>query len=163
MSEIRILSALAEELDLDADEAISLGFSDAAGARAELDALGTWSGDRVPVPSVACAPAVAGGITLASWRPLLDLGMGQDGQDSLAATARKSVARLSASTAAKVGAANGSLVTISTSQGAITLALEITEMVDDVVWVPMNSAGSRILTDLGVLPGATVDVSGGAA
>ena len=163
MSEIRILSALAEELDLDSDEAISLGFSDAAGARAELDALGSWSGDRVALPAVASASAVAGGITLASWRPLLDLGLGQDGQDSLAATARKSVARLSAATATKVGASNGSPVTISTSQGAITLALEITDMVDDVVWVPMNSTGSRILTDLGVVPGATVEVSGGAA
>ena len=44
---------------------------------------------------------------LTGWRMLLDEGRMQDGEPHLAGTARKPVVRLSADTAAEIGAADG--------------------------------------------------------
>jgi NADH-quinone oxidoreductase subunit G len=92
---------------------------------------------------------------------LLDAGRLQDGEPYLAGTARPTVARLSPSTAAEIGAQDGQPVTVATLQGRITVPLEITDMPDGVVWVPLNSIGSRVNTALGVSPGATVAISAG--
>ena len=54
------------------------------------------------------------------------------------------MARLSAATAAEIGAADGELVTVGTERGEITLPLAITDMPDRVVWLPLNSAGSAV-------------------
>ena len=157
-SDSRVLAALAEEVGVD------IGLRDAAAARAELERLGPWQGTRTPAPDVEGRPPEspsAGQAVLASWRMLLDAGRLQDGEPHLAGTARPSVARLSPATADEIGARDGRPVTVATSRGSITLALEVTEMPDRVVWVPLNSMGSQVNTTLGVSPGAVVAISAG--
>jgi len=44
------------------------------------------------------------------------------------------------------------------TRGAISLPAQITEMPDQVVWVPMRSPGSALRTDLGTAPGGVVTV-----
>ena len=81
---------------------------------------------------------------------LLDAGRLQDGEPYLAGTARPPVARLSAATAAEIGAAEGDLGhRRAPSAGAITLPLEITDMPDRVVWLPLNSPGSAVTSTAG--------------
>ncbi|MCI0385967.1 hypothetical protein, partial [Streptomyces sp. CNQ085] len=43
--------------------------------------------------------------------------------------------------------------------GPVTLPLEITEMPDRVVWLPLNSTGSGVLDGLGTVPGRLVKLS----
>ena len=100
----------------------------------------------------------AGQAVLAGWRMLLDDGRLQDGEPHLAGTAREPVARLSAATAAEIGAADGDLVTVSTERGEITLPLLITDMPDGTVWLPLNSPGSAVHRQLGVTTGAVVSI-----
>jgi NADH-quinone oxidoreductase subunit G len=89
---------------------------------------------------------------------LLDAGRLQDGEPYLAGTAHPAVARLSATTAGEIGAAEGDLVTVSTDRGEITLPLAVTEMADRVVWLPLNSAGSAVNQRLAVTAGAVVSI-----
>ncbi|HCK78446.1 MAG TPA: NADH-quinone oxidoreductase subunit G, partial [Actinobacteria bacterium] len=167
MSEIRILAALADELDLDVDDDVALGFHDAAGARAELTALGRGSQGNAVAPAVAANPAPAAGsgseAVLATHRELIDLGRGQDGPNALRGTKREVVVRLSAVTAAGIGAAEGQAVRVATGHGAVTLPLQITAMPDGVVWLPTNAESSRVLVDLRALPGERVTISQGGA
>jgi NADH-quinone oxidoreductase subunit G len=92
---------------------------------------------------------------------LLDAGRLQDGEPHLAGTARAPVVRLSPESAAEIGAADGDQVTVSTSRGAITLPLSITEMPDHVVWLPLNSPGSAVHRQLGVTTGSLVRIGAG--
>jgi NADH-quinone oxidoreductase subunit G len=157
-SDSRVLAALAEEVGVD------LGLRDAAAARAEIQRLGSWQGTSIAAPNVPVPQPERPGpghAVLAGWRMLLDAGRLQDGEPHLAGTARPTVARLSPTTAAEIGAHDGGLVTVSTSRGGITLPLEITEMPDRVVWVPLNSVGSQVNTTLGVAPGASVAIAAG--
>lgn len=154
-SDHRVLDTLADELG------IHLNCSSVEAAREELSALGTWNGDRAGNPQVdapAAAQPEAGEAVLSGWRLLLDSGRGQDGEPHLAGTARKPEVRLSAGTAAEIGATHGEDVTVSTSRGSITLPLNITDMPDRVVWLPLNSPGSAVHKDLGVNLGATVKI-----
>ena len=89
---------------------------------------------------------------------LLDAGRLQDGEPYLAGTARTPVVRLSAATAAEIGAADGDFVTVSTARGDITLPLVLTDMDDRVVWLPLNSRGSGVHAALGVTAGAVVSI-----
>ena len=82
----------------------------------------------------------------------------QDGEPYLAGTARKPVVRLSADTAAEIGAADGDDVAVGTSRGSITLPLTITDMPDRVVWLPLNSPGSAVHQQLGVTTGSIVKI-----
>ncbi|MGW5381091.1 NADH-quinone oxidoreductase subunit G [Nocardia sp. NPDC003963] len=153
MSDLRVLHSLAAELG------VSLGLPDTAAARAELDRLGGWTGATVTSPAYPAGPPARtepGTAVLASWRLLLDLGRMQDGEPNLAGIARPPVVRLSAATAAEAGAADGDPVVVATAHGAVTLPLAVTEMPDRVVWVPMNSPGCSIHTDLGARPGDVV-------
>ncbi|MEU4430972.1 NADH-quinone oxidoreductase subunit G [Nocardia rhamnosiphila] len=153
LSDLRVLHSLAAEVG------VALGLPDTAAARAELDRLGPWTGATVAPPARPAAPPVrpeAGTAVLASWRMLLDRGRMQDGEANLAGIARPPVARLSAVTAAEVGATDGAPVTVTTPHGAVTLPLAVTEMPDRVVWLPMNSPGCSIHTDLGARPGDVV-------
>ncbi len=156
LSDLRVLHVLAEELQVD------LGLPDVAAARSELAELGTWEGGRVAAPRVSTPPprssVPAGSAVLATWHHLLDNGRLQDGEPYLAATAKPSVLRLSAATAAGIGAIDSRPVTVSTSVGAITLPLVVTEMADGVVWVPTNSAGSAVRTMLGAGSGDVVAI-----
>jgi NADH-quinone oxidoreductase subunit G len=153
LSDLRVLHSLAAEVG------VALGLPDTAAARAELDRLGPWTGATVAPPTRPAAPPVRpepGTAVLASWRMLLDRGRMQDGEPNLAGIARPPVARLSAATAAEVGATDGAPVTVTTPYGAVTLPLAVTEMPDRVVWLPMNSPGCSIHTDLGARPGDVV-------
>ncbi|NBO08363.1 MAG: hypothetical protein EBV30_03245 [Actinobacteria bacterium] len=142
-SDTRVLSMLAKEMKR------PLGFSDTASAGKELQALGRWDGARVPMmtsKSVDASKSVeqGGNAELISWRMLLDLGSLQEDEPHLAGTARKAVARISAGTAHKHGIT--SKIKITGDAGAITLPIEITEMQDDLVWVPENSINSQVRT-----------------
>ncbi|MDT5266315.1 MAG: NADH-quinone oxidoreductase subunit, partial [Mycobacterium sp.] len=157
-SDARVLAALAEEVGVD------LGLGDATAARAELDRLGTWQGPPAADPTVSAhAPAVpaASHAVLAGWRMLLDAGRLQDGEPFLAGTARPTVVRLSPATAAEIGVSDGDPVTVASGHGDVTLPLEITDMPDRVVWLPLNSPGSTVAATLRVSVGAVVDIRGG--
>ncbi|KJR05001.1 molybdopterin dinucleotide binding domain-containing protein, partial [Gordonia sihwensis] len=65
---------------------------------------------------------------------------------------------LSAATAAEIGAADGERVVVSTDHGAIALPLTVTDLPDRVVWLPMNSPGSRVCPILEAEPGAIVTI-----
>jgi NADH-quinone oxidoreductase subunit G len=154
----RVLHAIADEMG------VSLGLPDAATARAELAALDMWDGRAPSLPEVEAGRAAtptSGEAVLASWRMLLDAGRMQDEEPYLAGTARTPVARLSAATAAEIGAVIGEPVTVETAHGAITLPLELAELPDRVVWLPLNSPGSRVYRQLGVVAGATVSIRAG--
>ncbi len=153
--DLRVLYTLADEIGID------LGLPDAAAAGQELARLGWWGGARPSAPSVAAGSAAAPGkgeAVLTGWRMLLDSGRLQDGEPYLAGTARAPVARLSATTAAEIGAAEGDSVTVATNRGEVTLPLEVTDMGDRVVWLPLNSPGSAVYRQLGVTAGAVVSI-----
>ena len=89
--------------------ATDLGFRAAAQARAELDELGTWEGERTEAPDYpAVEPAEPSGSTvlLATWRMALDESRALDGEPYLQATARAPEARMSPRTAADVEVTN---------------------------------------------------------
>ncbi|MCW2938140.1 MAG: NADH-quinone oxidoreductase, chain [Actinomycetia bacterium] len=159
LSDLRVLDALANELD------VHLGLPSPEAARAELTELGGYRGERPAAPNtstVVGAEPGSGEALLATWRLLLDEGRMQDGEPFLAGTAHTAVARLNAATAKEIGATRS--VTISGAKGELTLPLEIAgDLPDRVVWVPSNSAGCKVNTDLGVEAGALVKIAGGAA
>jgi NADH-quinone oxidoreductase subunit G len=143
-----------------------LGVAEAAAARAELEELGQWDGTLVPPPDVVADTAVEAGpgqAVLATWRLLLDLGRGQDDEPHLAGTAPAAVARLSAATADGAGVADGQALTVVGPGGSLTLPAVVTEMPDDVVWVPANSVGSRVHLDLATGAGGLVSITAGGA
>jgi NADH-quinone oxidoreductase subunit G len=150
-SDARVLSMIATALDVDMP-------ADITSLRLELGRLGPWSGARVAGPEGGSG-AGASGVVLASWRQLLDSGVMQEGEPHLAATARPTVALVSAATAAGLG----DFVTITGPLGSVTLPVAVGDVLDDVVWVPMNSPGCHIHADLGVVPGASVQISAGGA
>jgi NADH-quinone oxidoreductase subunit G len=79
---------------------------------------------------------------LATWHQLIDGGRMQDGEPFLAGTARPAVARMSVATATQAGVSDGDKVTIAVGNGAtasVTLPVEVTTMVDGVVWAPTGA------------------------
>ncbi|MCF8588340.1 NADH-quinone oxidoreductase subunit G [Gordonia liuliyuniae] len=153
LSDHRVLHALSTEMGTD------LNCDDAAAIHDEFGRVGAWDGPRHTAESVAAVARSdrgAGHAVLASWRMLLDLGRMQDGEPYLAGTTRPPVARLSSATADEIGVADGQSLTVSTEHGRITLPLAVTEMTDDVVWLPMNSPGSQLYPTLRARPGDTV-------
>jgi len=155
LPDLRVLAFLSDELGID----LNMGSALAAGD--EMARLGLWAGQR-PAASAGTPPRPTrpgkGQAVVASWRMLRDAGRLQDGEPHLAGTARLPVARLSADTAAGIGAADGDPVTVSTDRGAVTLPLAITDMVDGTVWLPLNSPGSAVHQQLGVTSGAVVTI-----
>jgi NADH-quinone oxidoreductase subunit G len=160
-SDLHVLRRLADEMD------VHLGLPDAAAARAELGALGAGAGsaDRAetayaaPIASVPETPVPQPGpgqAVLATWSQLLDAGRMQDGEPFLAGTARPVVARMSAATAAQAGVSDGGKVTVATDRGSLTLPVEVTEMADQVVWLPAHSDGSQVRRELGAGHGGLV-------
>ena len=140
---------------------VYLGVSTVEVAREELSGLGTWDGKHGAEPQISAPQPPqpgSGEAVLTGWRMLLDEGRMQDGEPYLAGTARKPVVRLSADTAAEIGAADGDEVTVSTPRGSITLPLTITDMPDRVVWLPLNSPGSAVHRQLGVTIGSVVKI-----
>ncbi|WAL73413.1 NADH-quinone oxidoreductase subunit G [Kitasatospora sp. YST-16] len=134
-ADVRVLNMVADALDR------PIGLPDVRAARLELDRFAPWTGDRPAAP--AAHPAVlprpaTGQAVLAGHRMLLDHGTLQEGDEHLAGTRHAAVARLSAATAAEVGATAALRVT--GPAGSLTLPLEITDaMPDRTVWLPLNS------------------------
>ena len=173
-TDLYVLGAIADQMD------VHLGLPDAAAARAELAALGPWRGPRPQPPRFGgpgggvpqgglggwVSPQEQGGsggdrppgAILASWHQLLDSGRMQDGEPSLAGTARPAVARMSAATAAGAGVADGDKVTVATDRGSVTVPAEIVPMADHVVWLPAAGlpGGATLRAELGAGHGAMV-------
>ncbi|MEE4023856.1 NADH-quinone oxidoreductase subunit G [Gordonia sp. PKS22-38] len=154
----RVLDALASQMGID------LRCADTATIRADLERIGPWRGLRPPTPAVTAPPTHHGNpetrrAVLATWRMLLDDGRLQDNEPDLAGTARPPVARMSAATAAGIGASDGTPVEVGTERGAIVLPLQLTDMVDGVVWVPMNSPGCSVSTELRAHAGDVVAIA----
>ena len=171
-TDMYVLGAIADEMD------VHLGLPDAAAARAELAALGTWRGPRPdpPRPQGVGGRGVRGGgqppreqggsggdrlprdstAILSTWHQLLDSGRMQDGEPSLAGTARPVVARMSVATAAEAGVADGDKVTVATDRGSVTVPVEVVPMADHVVWLPAAGfarAGAVPAAELAPYPG----------
>jgi len=160
MSDHRVLDLLADEMGE------PLGTRTLAAVRADMRALGPWTGDRAAAPVVQPVevPSLeAGQAVLATWHHLLDSGRMQDGEPFLAGTAPKARALLSATTAAAIGLAEGDTVQVTAGSGAITVPVTITEMADHVIWLPTNSPGSAVRQTLGVDAGAVVSLTKGGA
>ncbi|MCL2464573.1 MAG: NADH-quinone oxidoreductase subunit G [Micrococcales bacterium] len=141
LPDARVLDALAGALGA------PLGLATPAAVHDELDQLGGWDGARAAAPTQAAglAPVVTRGhAVLATWHLLLDAGRLQSGEPGLAGTAKRSLARMSAATAAGVGLADGERVTVSTDAGAVSLPLRVTQMPDHVVWLPTNAADCAV-------------------
>jgi NADH-quinone oxidoreductase subunit G len=154
LSDLKVLAALADGLGTE------LGFRRAAEARAELDELGIWEGDRAEAPDYpAGEPDEPAGnrVLLATWRMALDESRALDGEPYLQATARAPEARMSPSTAADAGITNVAM--ISNDRGSITLpAVLDSEMVDGVVWVPSRAPGLGIPQHLAASAGDLVTI-----
>ncbi len=154
MPDVRVLHVLADAMD------VHLGLPDVTRARREIGAFRPWSDARPEfrsVPGGLRRPLERGQVVLATWHELLDAGRMQDNEEHLAGTARRPVARMSVATAARVGATDRALVTVSSTRGSVTLPLVVTHsMVDDAVWLPANARGCSVHRDLGVAAGDMV-------
>ncbi|MEU0818551.1 NADH-quinone oxidoreductase subunit G [Streptomyces mirabilis] len=154
-TDARVLQMLADAMD------VHLGLPDLRTTRGELDRLGPWGGLRAtgPVEIAASLPRPAAGeAVLAGHRLLLDQGRLQEGDDALAGTRHAARARVSAATAAEAGVKEGDLLAVTSTAGTVELPLQITEMPDRVVWLPLNSTGGGVASDTGALPGALVRI-----
>ncbi|WP_329136864.1 NADH-quinone oxidoreductase subunit G [Streptomyces sp. NBC_00670] len=154
-ADARVLQMLADAMD------VHLGLPDLRTTRAELDRLGAWDGARATDPVEVAVPLprpAAGEAVLAGHRLLLDRGRLQDGDEALAGTRHAAHARVSAATAAEAGVKECDLLAVTGPSGTTELPLEVTEMPDRVVWLPLNSAGGGVASDTGVLPGALVRI-----
>jgi len=160
MSDHRVIDLLAAEMDT------FLGVRTLSATRADMRALGPWTGDRAAVPALPAAEVPtpgAGQAILATWHHLLDSGRMQDGEPFLAGTAPRSRALLSAKTAASIGVAEGETVRVSSGSGAIAVPVTIKDMADNVIWLPTNSPGSAVRSTLGVDAGTVVSLTKGGA
>jgi NADH-quinone oxidoreductase subunit G len=159
LPDARVLDAIAAQLG------ISLGTADVHSVRRELGSLPASQTARPSAPTVNPEPGPIelekGQALLATWHQLLDLGSLTDGDEVLAGTARPPVVRLSKARAAQLGVSDGDPVTVGTDRGAVTLPAAITELPDQVVWLPTNSPGSTVRRAFG--PATVVTVSGGTA
>ncbi|CCH75668.1 NADH-quinone oxidoreductase subunit G (fragment) [Nostocoides australiense Ben110] len=159
LSDYRVLDMLASELGH------FLGARSLEQVQTEMSTLGPWSGARASKPAALPAQVPStrpGQFVLATWHHLLDKGRLQDGEPFLAGTAPAAVARISASGAQALGVHDGEQVTVTGPAGSVTVPLAVTEMVDNVVWVPTNSAGCRVAV-LGAGAGSLVTVTPGGA
>ncbi|MDR7302398.1 NADH-quinone oxidoreductase subunit G [Haloactinomyces albus] len=156
LPDCRVLDTLAVEMDVD------LFTQTPAAVAGELGRLGPHTGPRQQAPRVPAQQPPqpgSGQALLATWRQLLDNGSMQDGEPNLAGTARPPVARLSADTARRLGLAEHQPVTVTGPAGSLTIASEITEMPDGVVWLPGNSGPSKVHRGLGTGHGALVELT----
>ncbi|MEV7275708.1 NADH-quinone oxidoreductase subunit G [Streptomyces sp. NPDC093111] len=154
-ADARVLHMLADALDA------HLALPDLRSVRRELDRLGGWTGERATEPAEPGQSAARPGdgeAVLAGHRLLLDLGRLQEGDTALAGTRHAAVARLSAATAAATGVKDGDSLEVTGPAGAVRFPLQVTEMPDRVVWLPLNSAGHGVLAGTGSRPGDLVRI-----
>jgi len=160
MSDYRVLDLLSGEMGE------VLGVRTLEATRADMRALGPWTGYRAAVPEVEAVevPSLdAGQAVLATWHHLLDSGRMLDGEPLLAGSAPTAQALLSAATAASIGVVEGDTVRVSAGAGAITVPVAIRDMADHVIWLPTNSPGSAVRSTLSVDAGAVVSLTKGGA
>ncbi|MCU4748306.1 NADH-quinone oxidoreductase subunit G [Streptomyces sp. G-5] len=152
----RALNMLADAMD------VHLGLPDLPTIRAEIDGLEPWGGDLPLGPTatpVELPSPEPGEAVLAGHRMLLDQGLLQQGDAALAGTRHATVARLSAATAQEAGVADGQPLTVTGPAGSLVLPLAVTEELPDrVVWLPLNSTGGGVYSDLGAVPGTVVTI-----
>jgi NADH-quinone oxidoreductase subunit G len=155
LPDLRILAGIAEELGH------PLGFRTVGEARAEMEEMGPWDGERASLrgfETVAGATSsTTDGLALSTWKLLVDNGSMQDGDKAYRATARGAVARISQATYD----AHGPTVTLTGDRGSVTLPAEVADLDDGVVWLPANSTGKGVLADL-ASPGSRVSIAKGA-
>jgi len=147
LPDLRVLAGIAEELGS------TLGFRTVAEARAQMEDLGPWDGDRASMDTPAAGKRSDKDLALSTWKLLVDNGSMQDGDDAYKATARPAVARVSQT----VFDATGPTVTVTGDRGSVTLAAEVADLADGVVWIPANSVGNGVLADV-ASPGSRVTV-----
>ncbi|UYQ63733.1 NADH-quinone oxidoreductase subunit G [Streptomyces peucetius] len=155
-TDARVLHMLADTLD------VPFGLPDLKSVRTELDRLGRWDGPRATEPLESAHPlprAGEGEAVLAGHRLLLDQGLLQQGDEALAGTRHAAVARLSAATAAETGVKDGDELEVSGPAGSVRLPLQVGDMPDRVVWLPMNSVGGGVTADTGARPGELVRIA----
>ena len=159
LSDGRVLAGIAEHLGID------LGVATVTTVRAELMALGGATGASprtgLGVTAVPASELTGDEAVLASWRQLLDTGTLQRDEPAMAGTARPPVARLGKEAAGRLGLADGELLTVTGPTGSVTLPVELVEMPDRVVWLPMRSPRSEVRAGLGAGPGSVVTLSAG--
>jgi NADH-quinone oxidoreductase subunit G len=143
LPDLRVLAGIADEMGVD------LGFKTVEAARAEMQEVGAWDGDRAPfAPDVSAAGSAHpereadGSVVLATWKLLLDDGRMLDGDDYLKATARTPVALVSAGTLDALGLTPGEHVEVSADHGTTTLPVAVADLPDGVVWTPTRSGWS---------------------
>ena len=85
----------------------------------------------------------------------------QVNEPNLSGTARKAVARMNTKMAQSVGVVDGDLITVSTDHGALSLNVEVSDVVDNVIWLPRNAVACQSLRMLGVVNGNVVNVRKG--
>ncbi|MEV6399686.1 NADH-quinone oxidoreductase subunit G [Streptomyces sp. NPDC051907] len=154
-ADARVLHMLADAMD------VAFGLPDLKSVRTEMDRLGGWDGTRASEPAESAQPLPRPGegeAVLAGHRLLLDQGLLQQGDEALAGTRHAATARLSAATAAESGVKDGDLLKVTGPAGAVELPLQVSEMPDRVVWLPMNSTGGGVAADTGALPGRLVRI-----
>ncbi|KGN42941.1 NADH-quinone oxidoreductase subunit G [Knoellia aerolata] len=157
VSDHRALHMLADEMGE------FLGCRTVAEIRSEMERLGPGSEEgRLAAPDVAAGEvpsAEDGHLVLATWRHLLDKGILQDGEPFLAGTAPRAAAKVSATTAASIGVADGDSVNVRAGTVTVTVPVDVTEMADHVVWLPTHSAGCDLRGTLADAPGIRVSVT----
>ena len=144
--------------DVAAEMGVDLGLAKLEGAIAQYVEFDAWE-NRAAFETVAAsaAPAPSGSdAILATFKLMLDSGRGQDGEVHLAGTAQRPVARLSPAFATKLGVSDE--VTVTGPSGSVTLPLVLTDMPDQVVWLPQNSPGCSVYDQLGARAGEIVSL-----
>jgi NADH-quinone oxidoreductase subunit G len=133
LPDLRVLYGIAEEMGVD------LGFRTVEQARAEMQEVGAWDGDRAPfTPQAARTPEPAGddSAVLATWKLLIDDGRLLDGEPYLKATARTPVALVSEATLGMLGVPAGAPVGLTAGNQTVTLPVGVADLPDGVVWAP---------------------------
>jgi NADH-quinone oxidoreductase subunit G len=156
LPDCRVLDTLAVEMDVD------LFTQTPAAAAGEVARLGRHAGAAPPGPAVAPSDARRPGYgqaVLATWRQLIDRSTLAVDEPALAGTARPALLRLNAATAQRLGVTEGAPATVRTGRGAVTLTAALADLPDGVVWLPANSAESRVRSVLGAGHGDLVEVT----
>ena len=164
LPDLRVLAGIADELAA-LGRGRPLGFRTVDDVRVVMAEMGPWDGERPTMSDVpshvldgspSATDTASSGLRLASWKQMIDDGSMLDGDKHLAATARASVARVSAAAYDALGPA----VTVTGDRGSMTLPAVIAhDLVDGVVWLPTRSSGRGVLADV-ASPGSRVKLTG---
>ena len=152
LPDLRVLSGIADEMG------VRLGFRTIDEARAEMQDLGAWDGERAQMPELSEPHSARtdspsdNSVRVASWKLLIDEGRMLDGEPYLKATARKPVALVSATTLADLGLTAGELVEVSGERGTVTLPVGVADLPEGVVWTPAIVGSAASGSDVRLVP-----------